>query len=266
MKISVRAMGEKSNRPLLFLHGFLGNGRDWLPLAQSLAGDYHVLFVDLPGHGYSLAGEVGQEYTISTVAAAVADLARELSEAVLIGYSLGGRIALATAVERGYKLGGLVLESANPGIEDAEERRQRAELDDQRARQLLRLGTKRFVEQWYQQDLFRSLHAEPKRLAAMVAARSAGDAQELAVALRNLSVGRQQPLWDQLDSLKLPMLFVAGELDSRYVAIGRRIVEKAVNARLAIVADAGHNTHFEQPDGFANHLLGFLKQLGRRPG
>jgi 2-succinyl-6-hydroxy-2,4-cyclohexadiene-1-carboxylate synthase len=263
MNLHVRELGVRSNPSVLFLHGFLGSGEDWAPVAEQLSSRCHTVLVDLPGHGRSGAGAVGHRYDVNSTAAAVADLLQGLRKPVLVGYSLGGRIALATAIAMQDRLAGLVLESANPGIEDYQERRRRAELDDRRAQRLITEGTRSFVEQWYRNGLFASLQSRPEALEALITRRAAGRAEELAAALRNLSVGRQQPLWDKLDSFGLPTLFVAGDLDLKYAAIGRRVAAAAKNARLAIIADAGHNTHYERPQRFARRVLGFLEQLGR---
>jgi 2-succinyl-6-hydroxy-2,4-cyclohexadiene-1-carboxylate synthase len=81
----------------------------------------------------------------------------------------------------------------------------------------------------------------------------------LASSLRLAGTGSQQPLWSQLPQLAMPVLVVAGERDESYVAQARRLVENiGSNAALAIVPDAGHACHLEQPDAFLNIVCPFL--------
>jgi 2-succinyl-6-hydroxy-2,4-cyclohexadiene-1-carboxylate synthase len=261
MKLHHRAFGEKSSRHLVFLHGFLGCGEDWLPIAQHLEPGYYSTLVDLPGHGESEVPERG-DYSVDDVVEAVAGIISDLRQPVLIGYSMGGRVALATAVRYQKNLGGLVLEGAAPGLQTENERIERVELDDSRAEELLRMGTREFVSKWYQAELFSSLQDNPEKLATLLALRSIGDAENLASTLRNLSVGRQESLWDSLDDLTLPVLLIAGELDSKFVATNNMMAERMRNVEAAVIADAGHNTHFEQPESYLRCLVDYLEELG----
>lgn len=261
MKLHHRTFGEKSSRHLVFLHGFLGCGEDWLPIAQHLEPGYYSTLVDLPGHGESTVPEQGK-YDMDDVVEAVADILRDLREPVLIGYSMGGRVALATAMKHREFVGALVLESATPGLQTESERLKRIELDESRAEELLRLGTRDFVAKWYDGELFSSLQDNPEKLATLLALRSIGDAEDLASALRNLSVGRQESFWDRLDDLTIPVLLIAGELDTKFVTTNNMMAEGLHNVESAVIADAGHNTHFEQPESFLRSLVDFFEDLG----
>ncbi len=261
MKLHHRSFGEKSSRHLVFLHGFLGCGEDWLPVAQHLEPGYYSTLVDLPGHGNSLTPEQ-EKYQVDDVVEAVADLLRDLHEPILIGYSMGGRIALATAMKHQELLSALVLEAATPGLQTERERTERIKLDEFRAGELLRLGTRDFVAKWYEGELFSSLQDAPEKLATLLALRSIGDEESIATALRNLSVGRQESYWDRLDDLTIPVLLVAGELDVKFVATNNMMAEKMRNVESAVIADAGHNTHFEQTESFLRCLVDFLEDLG----
>ena len=81
----------------------------------------------------------------------------------------------------------------------------------------------------------------------------------MAATLRNLSTGRQTPLWDRLPALAMPVLYLAGEDDDRYVRLGRQAVAAiGDNARLETVPQAGHAAHLEQPDFVAQRVRAFL--------
>ena len=85
------------------------------------------------------------------------------------------------------------------------------------------------------------------------------EVNSLAETLRNLSTGRQTPLWDRLPALSMPVLYLAGEEDDAYVRLGRQAVAAiGDNAALEVVPGAGHAAHLEQPDFVAQRVRAFL--------
>jgi 2-succinyl-6-hydroxy-2,4-cyclohexadiene-1-carboxylate synthase len=155
----------------------------------------------------------------------------------------------------------LVLESANPGIEDDKERTDRAALDDLRAEQIERKGLATFVEHWYNAPLFDSLQNKPEKLALLKQSRLGHDPHALAAALRGLSVGRQPSLWNEIARLDLPTLVITGALDNKYCDIANKMAAQLPRCRQIIIGNAGHNTHFEQPQEFLARLREFLHDI-----
>jgi pimeloyl-ACP methyl ester carboxylesterase len=130
------------------------------------------------------------------------------------------------------------------GIDDDEERAARRAADGVLADRLEDIGTDAFLDEWLAQPLFAGLPADGR------GARSR-DAAGLAWSLRLAGTGTQEPLWDRLGELAMPVLVVAGERDEKFRTLGARLVEGiGANAELAVVADAGHAAHLERPDGF----------------
>lgn len=256
------ALGVPDAPPLIFLHGFLGCRSDWLPVARVFASAHRCIIPDLPGHGDN--GVLDE--TPLTFEGLTAGLLRlidklGLDAPVLIGYSLGGRVALNFACAHQGRLRGLVLESASPGIPSAASRAERAALDDARADHILRYGLGTFLEKWYSAGLWDSLKNHPEKRAALIRDRSAGNPAALAKAVADLSPGRMNPLWDQLPMLQLPTLLFAGSLDEKYRGITRRTGAQLPNARTVIIEQAGHNTHLEQPETFSAELQAFLNSV-----
>ena len=247
---------------MTFLHGWLGGGDDWREVTRLLDSGYGLLLIDLPGHRGSTA--VGHYYDMQETCSAVLEIVQShtTAKSVLIGYSMGGRIALGCALKSPRLFGGLILEGTNPGIEAAGERHNRAEHDNQLAQQLEEIGLREFLPQWYGMELFESLRADQARYQKLIGKRAAGNALAQAAALRNLSVGRQESYWDRLDELELPLLLVAGEHDSKYSEINRRMSERLRQAEVVTIPAAGHNSHFEQPQAFAETVAQFLTRIG----
>ena len=252
--------------PLVLLHGFTGSIATWEPARHLLGARHHVIAIDLPGHGRSPAP--APPSTLPAIAdALVAVLDRlEVARAAWLGYSLGGRAALHVALAHPARVERLVLESASLGIADARERAARGAADAALAARLDRDGLASFVERWMAQPLF----ASQRRLDAAVLARERAirldqTAAGLAAALRAMSVGTQAPLWDRLSALRTPALFVAGADDERYAAVATAMAHRVPDARVAIVPQAGHATHLENPVPFWTLVCTFLAETRGTP-
>ena len=236
---------------VVLIHGFTQSAAAWGALAERLAATHEVVAVDAPGHGGAAA--------VRADLAAGADLiAGAGGRAAYVGYSMGGRYALHVALRHPRLVERLVLVSATAGISDPAERAARAAADEGIARRIERDGIVAFLEWWLDRPLFATLPRE----AAAVEARLGGTAEGLASSLRLAGTGRQEPLWDRLAELRMPVLVVAGELDETYLALGRRLVAAVgASARLAVIAGAGHACHLEQPDAWLAAVTPFLAGL-----
>ena len=176
----VRGGGGNPDTPLLFLHGFLGSGRDWAETAEAFP-DYPCVLVDLPGHGLS-AGCPTRLHPMPLAALALLTVLDRLDieQCVPVGYSMGGRLALWLALSHPRRCRGLVLESASPGIDSERERKRRRKWDESKALRLERQGLHDFLEEWYRQPLFHSIRRNGTRFAAMMERRRRGDPAALA--------------------------------------------------------------------------------------
>lgn len=264
MNLYFQVRGNQSNPPILFLHGFLGLGEDWLEITQNLSADHFCILPDLPGHGQSRELPNRRLPDMMNASEEIIRLLDSLGIArvTLVGYSMGGRVALYTAVTFPRRVKALVLESTNPGIEDNAERRDRAVTDDLRAAQIERNGIAMFIEQWYNTPLFETLHRQPEKLARLRQSRLAHDPSALAAALRGLSVGRQPSLWPHIVDLDIPTMIVTGQLDQKYCDIGGKTAARLPQSRHVVITDAGHNTHLEQPQEFLARVREFLHDTG----
>ncbi len=251
--------GDPHRPTILFLHGFMGSGADWADTTSALDEHFCCIAPDLPGHGRSL-GLLPEEYTMEGAARMLRDLldGLEISRATLIGYSMGGRLALYFALRYPERCSGLVLESASPGIEDAAGRKARRHADEERARRLESGDFEEFLEDWYRQPLFASLARHEGLAQEIIEVRLRNDPRELARSLRGLGTGRQPSLWGNLPRLTIPVLAIAGELDEKFVGISRRMAAWSPNVHAAVVRGAGHSVHVEAPDAYLGLLRRFL--------
>ena len=248
----LHAERDGSGPRLVLVHGFTQTGRCWGPVAEDLATDHEVVRVDAPGHGRSsdvLAGLRGGGRLI----------ADQGGEATYLGYSMGGRHLLHLALANPELVRGLVLLGATAGIEDPTERAARAEADRQTAARLREVGLLDFLREWVPQPMFARIPPERQFLVE----RMEGTVDGLEASLLQAGTGSQDPSWDRLHRLDMPVLVLAGEQDAKYVELGRPMHEAiGANATFATVSGAGHAAHLEQPEAFLAVLRPWLAEHG----
>ena len=254
--------GDPQRPPILLLHGFMGSAADWSEITVALEDHFHCIAADLPGHGNSL-GLPPASYTIEGSAKELIDLLDGLNvpKTVVVGYSMGGRLALYFALRHPERCAGLFLESTSPGLETEEERRARRESDEEKALRLESGDFETFLEDWYRQPLFASLARDETLLRRTIETRRRNDPAELAKSLRGMGTGSQPSLWGELAGLRVPALAVAGALDGKYVGIARRMESLVSRMRSLVVSDAGHNAHAEAQGTYMSLLQDFLHSL-----
>lgn len=236
--------------PLLLLHGFTGSGRSWDRVRPALAERAQLVMVDLIGHGQSPAPDDVERYSFERC---VADLLAVLDEleierADVLGYSMGGRVALHLAVHAPERVRMLLLESASPGIEDVEARLQRVQSDEALAKRIEAFGVEAFVTEWEQQPLLAVV--DQGSAAEQHEQRLHNNPRGLANSLRGMGAGRQEPLWERLPTLQMPVRLLVGERDTRYQAIGERMQSLLPQTELTVCPAAGHTVHVDQPEAF----------------
>ena len=260
LRLHVVSSGEDA--PLLLLHGFTGSSSTWDYFRSKLEQSFRVIAVDLPGHGQSSVPDDPERYSLDRLSA---DLARvlddlEIDRAAVFGYSMGGRAALRFALNEPTRLNALILESATPGIDEAS-RPQRAASDRLLADMIERDGVAAFVAKWERLPLWNTQVRMPDAgRKALHNQRLANDARGLANSLRGAGSATDPAVTGRLGEIQTPTLILTGELDAKYIEIGRVLESGIPNADMQIIPDAGHAIHLEQPDAVVDAIQGFLRK------
>lgn len=246
----------------MLVHGFTGSSASWgerIVGGLAAAGLPPVL-VDLPGHGPTAArGGPPAPFRLDDALGAVAAAGAWPGD--LVGYSMGGRVALHFAAAYPDRVRRLVLESASPGLASRAERETRRASDEALAAFLLEAGIDAFVQRWEAQPLFATRAAlEPTELARQREIRRRNDPAALAAALRGLGTGALPSLWDRLGEIRAPTLVVVGALDRKFVEIAHRMATAMPDARVVEVDGAGHTVHLERPGAWLAAVCDFLGQ------
>ena len=263
--LSFRAHGPHEAPALVMLHGFLGDGDDFDSVTATLSKKWRVVTVDLPGHGSSPILDVHGAAAFEHCAELLLDVVDQLATpwCHLLGYSMGGRIALYTAVKFPARFRSLILESSSPGLSSPEEQAERRQQDEATARRLESQPLETFLADWYRQPLFGRVSEDADRLGQLIDKRRHGNVRHLAWALRALGTGCQLSLWETLSRVSLPVLLITGQNDSKFTKIAASMRVLLPDARGETLSGAGHNVHMELPDDYAAVVSSFLKECDK---
>jgi len=250
-----------SEKPVLvFLHGLLGSGEDWQKTLDYLP-EYGRLTIDLPGHGQSNYktchdfSDCCQQVTQTILSRLEAD-----TPIVIIGYSLGGRIAMsgvALDIFTGLNVQGLIIEGGNFGLKIQSEKDARLANDQHWADRFCSESIEQVLSDWYQQPVFSSLNDEQRQ--TLITKRSANLGNHIANMLLSTSLAVQPYLLPLLQRLSLPVHYVCGAKDDKFCQLAEQsgLAYSQINM-------AGHNVHQEQPEAFARTIQVFTDSLQKK--
>ncbi len=236
-------------RTLVLLHGFTHTGATWGPVIRALGERYSPIAPDIRGHGSASEREpVDLESVIDDI-----DHIVEGERLTLVGYSMGGRIALHAALMLGGRIERLVLIGASPGIADKIERRNRLLADEALARWIATESSiEKVARRWEKTPV---LEGQPPKVARLVHAnRLLNTPAGLARALRGLGTGVLPSAWEHLGELQIPVVLVVGERDEKFQAVAEQMAALIDWCEVVTVPNTGHAVHLEDPAAVARVL------------
>lgn len=248
MILSSTSRGSGPN--ITFVHGFTQTKESWIPVIAAMPQDHAFHLLDAPGHGASINGK-------RTLKEAGNDVADTMPTGVLVGYSMGARIALHTALQHPEKVKALALVSGTAGIDSADERIVRKASDEALALRISELGIPSFIDEWLSNPMFKGLSRE----LADISSRCTNTSQGLGDSLRFAGTGTQEPLWDQLRNLTMPVLLISGGEDQKFTDLAIRMNSLIPNSEHHIMKSVGHTCHLEDVSSFATMLHAWLLRV-----
>ncbi|PIC56060.1 2-succinyl-6-hydroxy-2,4-cyclohexadiene-1-carboxylate synthase [Sporosarcina sp. P12(2017)] len=260
----VARYGNEQLPAVVMLHGFTGSTATWQKTIEVLMTDYYVLAVDLIGHGKTEAPETMNRYKMEEQIKDLYEVLQklEIKKPILIGYSMGGRVALGYTATYPEEVTSLVLESSSPGLRTSEQQLARRTADAKLADRIERQGMIEFVDFWQEIPLF---HSQKKlsesQQQAVRAERLNQRPTGLANSLRGIGTGSQPSYWQALEQLSLPVLLLTGSEDEKFENIAQEMMKSLPNARHETIKDAGHAIHVEKPQQFATMIKSYLKTV-----
>ncbi|RYM06318.1 2-succinyl-6-hydroxy-2,4-cyclohexadiene-1-carboxylate synthase [Sporolactobacillus sp. THM7-7] len=266
MKSIIRGIGyhirvKGNGEPVLLLHGFTGSLSTWRFLESRLGKHFRLIMIDLIGHGETDHPGDPRRYTMTETVNDLAELLNELhlEKVHVLGYSMGGRVALSFACLYPERVQSLILESSSPGISDAAARRARRIRDGRLAESIMERGIHDFVDRWEKLPLFASQKEMPQnKREALRKERLANHKQGLAESLLGMGTGSQPSWWDHLESLPMPVLLITGDRDEKFCRIAERMKNLLKDSQWTVVQSSGHAVHLEETDAFTHTVASFL--------
>jgi len=180
----------------------------------------------------------------------------------LLGYSMGGRLALYLAIHYPKRFASLILESTSPGLKTDAEKEERCQRDKALADRIEQEGIEAFVDFWESLPLWDSQRRLPPKIRAHLRQkRLQNNAAGLANSLRGMGTGVQPSLWQKLPEVTMPVLLLTGELDHKFVGIGQEMAPLFPQANHVTIHGAGHTIHLEKPAQTVRSVVSFLKNI-----
>ena len=192
--------------------------------------------LDAPGHGNNPNGARSLSQSADDIVAA-------MQPGILIGYSMGARMALHVAMQHPEMVSQLVLISGTPGLATEAERSARLQSDNEMADHIETVGIAVFIDEWLALPIFSGLSEQTNQRNDRIR----NTAKGLADSLRFAGTGTQEPLWPNLHQLSMPVHLIVGELDKKFRTIAKDMQPLLHTSDLKVVPNVGHTVHLEDP-------------------
>jgi 2-succinyl-6-hydroxy-2,4-cyclohexadiene-1-carboxylate synthase len=254
IKISYSMTNPAAKHSIVFLHGFTASSSSWESVIDLLPKNVNYVTIDLMGHGSTEVSIYADRYRMDEQLLDLKELfsTLQLDRFSLVGYSMGGRIALAYALENQHQVQRLILESSSPGLKSIDEQQLRQHADNRLADQIEEHGLISFIDFWENISLFDSQKSLPLIQQQLIRSeRLKQSPLGLANSLRGMGTGQQQSYWSQLNELRIPIFFVTGEFDLKFTKIAEEMNKLIKDSKHLQVLSVGHAIHVENPVQFA---------------
>jgi 2-succinyl-6-hydroxy-2,4-cyclohexadiene-1-carboxylate synthase len=263
MALNLHTVRSGASPSYFFVHGLFGSAGDWRDVIAELPPERGVLTLNLPGHG----GAEPIDSRIATFDQYLDHLARDFQAAIRepvvgVGYSLGGRILLGLWQRIPEMFSALCLVSTFPGFESEEERRQRLRVDGEWIEKLARIPGDEFFSEWYDQPLFARSEWSPDVEGRILTSRAGLRATDLAGIFGVTSAASMPSFWGDLASTSIPVHYVVGSRDVKYLRIAERLAGCNPVISASVIEGAGHLVLLEKPHELARSMYDFVK-VGR---
>lgn len=248
---------------IVLLHGFTSNLHTWDALTNQLKANYQVVRFDIIGHGKSDSPKELEPYTIEAQAMVLKEILMNLGilQAHILGYSMGGRLAISFSCMYPHLVSSLILESTTAGIKDKVERVARKISDEQLAKRIESYGIEEFVDYWENIPLFHSTKKLPvEKLTYIRNQRLLNSKQGLINSLLMMGTGSQPSYWEEIKTFTFPVLIIVGEEDTKFCFIAKKLQSNIKNATIKLINDVGHMIHVEKPQIFGTIIEEFLNK------
>ena len=238
--------GDRRNPAILFLHGIRLGREIWAPHARLLAPRYHVVTVDLPGHGAQAHVDFSERTLRDTISNAIENICA--SPPLVVGYSLGGYVAMEYVAHRPDRTAGLVLSGCAMDYEGW--RRYPYEMSVR----LSEMVPRHWLDAFFHVSLRVTL---PKSVAQVV--------EQIPfnrdVFSRTARIARSKRFSEMLAAYRKPVLFLQGEYDLLFRMDERRFLSMVPQARLRVIRHSDHTAPLRRVKEFSDNVADFAERI-----
>lgn len=257
-----RKSSNSTTTPVVFLHGFTGSSFDWEFLSDKLPDEFEPITIDLLGHGKTSSPKNLKNYSVQSQIEFLDKILTKLNieKPILVGYSMGGRLALSYLLNFPNNINSMVLESASFGFKTKTEREERINSDKILSNKIMNSSIEEFIESWMNIPLFDSQNKLPLPIRKEQTENKirTNNVIGLTNSLLGFGTGNMINYFNELEKVKTKILLITGSLDSKFTEIAKETNSLFPNSHHSIVGDAGHNVHLEKPEEFLKLLSSFL--------
>jgi len=255
---------DSQKKSIIFLHGFTGSVNDWRDVSTNLDKHFNKVAIDLIGHGKTSSPSNIEFYNIESILDQVEAVILNLrvKEAILCGYSMGGRVALSYAVMKPNFVKGLILESSSSGIKKNKEREERKRNDEELADYILNNSIEDFINKWLDQEIFGTIRRfSNEKIKRIKEEKTKNSRIGLANSLKGFGTGIMPYLDKELKRLNIPVLLLSGQLDSKFTKLNVELNKLIPKSKHVSIQSAGHNIHLEESSKFIKAVNKYLKMF-----
>ncbi len=257
--LNIKTWGSKKKPHLILLHGFLGSNEEWQEIGEALSDQYYCIAPSLPGHGGSALPKTIRDFESYAGCCVVSSFFKPGRPVRLLGYSLGGRIALSLLAQYPQRFSHVLIESASAGLPTEPERLGRIHADTQWSVRFKNEPMHLVLKDWYQQPVFNNLHhMKPSPVPSLIKTRMKNNPRQMAQVLKTCSLGQQPYYLAQLQTLKINMAYITGTQDVKFTKVGRHLEKQIKNFTFFRARGCGHNVHLEDPEQFISSCRRFF--------
>ncbi|MGN1393073.1 MAG: alpha/beta fold hydrolase [Succinivibrionaceae bacterium] len=243
---------------IVFIHGFMGNPKEFFPIALNLPIKSEI--ITLPYHGcsdcfidFSNINDWLDEQLLSL----------KIKDCIIYGYSLGGRIVynyLLNNKKPKCRVHGAIIESSNYGLINQKEIQEREKIDTKWSESFLNKPIIDVLKDWYNQPIFNSLSLEDKQ--KLINNKKNLNPINMAKAITNLSVSKMPYYKPLLKELNKKLLYIYGENDEKYKTLSKELnLLNNKNIKTISISNASHNCHFEQLSTVSKIINEFIQDI-----
>lgn len=229
---------------LYALHGFLGTPQDWDPFLNSFRAKFYATELSCTGRKgfYEWAHAFNRR------------IAPDPESKILLGYSLGGRLAMHALLENPDLWNAAIIVSANPGLPCKRKKEERLASDIAWSKKFLEEPWESLMKQWNAREALATSTALARR-------EEDYSREELSRHLVNLSLGNQEDLSERLAKIMIPILWMAGENDPHYAMLAKNFRPAHPRSKIWIAPNSGHRIPWDSPAAFAAEIARFIDSI-----